>query len=63
LDREENAVETTTQILSELPKDEVKVHSCIGQKDASGSQTTIESSIQISSTPSSFDIVSLDARP
>jgi hypothetical protein len=60
LGSEANMLETITEILTELPKDEMKRHSCIGQKDASGPQAIMEISIRISQTPSYFDIVSLD---
>jgi hypothetical protein len=63
LDSEENVLKTMTEIMSELPKDETKVRWCIGEKDASGSQTTMESSIRISETPSYFDIVRVILRP
>jgi hypothetical protein len=47
LEIEENVLETITEILGELPKIEVKVRLCTGKKDASGWQTTMESSIRI----------------
>jgi hypothetical protein len=63
LDNEENLPETITEILSELPKHEVKMRWRTGKKDTTGLQTTLESSIRISLTPNCFDIVSLDPRP
>jgi hypothetical protein len=47
LDSGENVLEVVAEILSELPKDEVKSLFMHWNKDASGSQTTMESSIRI----------------
>jgi hypothetical protein len=48
LDNEENMPETIIEMLNTLPKDKVKICSCIGKKDASGLQIAMGSSIPIS---------------
>jgi hypothetical protein len=48
LDSEENVLETITEILSDLPNDEVKSGFVHWNENASGSHTTMENSVRIS---------------
>jgi hypothetical protein len=45
-DTEQNVLETFTEILNELPKDEVKSAFCVGRKHVNGPRIVEENSVQ-----------------